>query len=252
VPNPEPLILALDTTSRRRSLAVTRGNKVLGAIGIDAAGTHSRQTHQEIDLVLKKLGLTLDNIDVFGVATGPGSFTGLRIGVTVIKGFAHVLKKAVVGVSSLEASARAANVSGLVCVCLDALRGEVYAQLFQIELDGSLQSLSEPTVALPEKVYASLVDEPAVVFVGDGAENSCEALREIAGTMRKEFIEVDALPARREGWTLLRTTGFLAPAVASLTLAAFVRGQTVTAAELEAMYVRPADAEVKWKQKRVD
>lgn len=248
--NTESLILALDTTSRRRSLAVARGSKILGLVGIDAAGTHSRQTHEDIDRMLKTLGLTLNQIDVFGVATGPGSFTGLRIGVAVIKGFAHALTKPVVGVSSLEASARAVNVSGLVCICLDALRGEVYAQLFQVEPDGSLQSLSEPAVALPEKVYASLADEPAVVFVGDGAENSSEALQEIAATMRHEFICAEALPVQREGWALLRTTGFLAPAVAALTLAAFNQGRVMSAAELEALYVRPPDAELKRKQKQ--
>jgi tRNA A37 threonylcarbamoyladenosine modification protein TsaB len=162
------------------------------------------------------------------------------------------LNKPVVGVSSLDAWARAANTSGLVCVCLDALRGEVYAQLFQVEPDGSLQSLTDPALALPEKVFASLANEPAMVFVGDGAENLSEALKEVSGTLRREFIQADALPLRREGWFLLRTSGFLAPAVASLTLTAFHQGRTATALELEAVYVRPPDAEVKRRQKQGD
>jgi tRNA threonylcarbamoyladenosine biosynthesis protein TsaB len=244
-----PLILAFDTTSQRRSVAVARGPQILGFFGVDAAATHSWQLHDEIDVLLNKLGLGLEQMDAFSVTIGPGSFTGLRIGLATIKGFAHSLNKPVVGVSTLQAQARAAGVSGLVCACLDALRGEVYAQLFQVNPDGSVEPLTEPSLALPSQVYASLVNESVVTFVGDGVLASLEVLRDEAATIGRKVMLSAVAPPPDEGWVVIQRRDFLAPAVAWLTEFELQQGRARNAAELAALYVRPPDAEAKRRDK---
>ncbi|MBI3952277.1 MAG: tRNA (adenosine(37)-N6)-threonylcarbamoyltransferase complex dimerization subunit type 1 TsaB [Acidobacteria bacterium] len=239
------LILAVDTTSQRRSIALAKGNQMLGMLAADGAGTHSWQLHDEIDLLLKKLDLRLDQMDVFGVTTGPGSFTGLRVGLAAIKGLAHSLSKPVVGVSSLEAVARSSGVSGPICACIDALRGEIYAQLFEVNPDGSVNPLTEPNLALPSHVYASLADEPAITFVGDGALSSLEILKDEAAILRREVIVSPVAQGLDEGWVVIQTAPFLAPAVASLAATEYQAGHTQTAMALAALYVRASDAEVK-------
>lgn len=239
------LILAVDTTSQRRSVAVARGPQVLGCFGVDAVATHSWRLHDELDVVLHELGLSLKHIDVFGVAIGPGSFTGLRIGLATIKGFAHSLNKPVVGVSTLQAQAWAAGVSGLVCACLDALRGEVYAQLFQVNPDGSVEPLTEPSIALPGQVYASLINESVITFVGDGVLASLDVLRDEAATIGRQVILSPVAQCPDEGWVVIQRCEFLAPAVAWLTGLELRHGRAQGVADLVALYIRPSDAEVR-------
>ncbi|MCS6805597.1 MAG: tRNA (adenosine(37)-N6)-threonylcarbamoyltransferase complex dimerization subunit type 1 TsaB [Acidobacteriota bacterium] len=240
-----PLILAVDTTSRRRSVAIARGTQALGMLAVDAVATHSWQLHEEIDLLLRKLSLNLNQIDLFGVTVGPGSFTGVRVGLSTIKGFAHSLNKPVVGVSSLAAHARAAGTIGLVCVCLDALRGEVYAQLFDVHQDGTVESLTDPSLALPGLVYASLIDEPTLTLIGDGVLASLDVLQDEAATARKNIIISPFIRSVKDAWVVIQDVPYLAPAVVALTVQEAERGHSASAAELLALYVRPADAELK-------
>lgn len=224
-------------------------DEVRTMVGVDAAATHSWQLHDEIDWVLRKLDRRLDQISVFGVTTGPGSFTGVRVGLATVKGLAHALDKPVVGVSTLEAQARSAGVSGLVCACIDALRGEVYAQLFRIDQDGSVQSLWEPRLAMPTHVYASLSDEPQVTFVGDGVLSSLDGLQRQATIAQREVIFSPLVHRAVQGWHVVPASPFLAPAVASLTNVRVQQGHTQSASEVTALYVRASDAEVKRRNK---
>ncbi len=240
-----PLILAVDTTSRRRSVAVSKGSQVVGLMAIEAVASHSWQLHDEIDLLLKKLGLALDQIEVFGVTTGPGSFTGVRVGLATIKGFAQSLQKPVVGVTSLEAHARAAGVSGLVCACVDALRDEIYIQLFQVNPDGAVEALTEPSVTLPSLAYASLINEPKLTFIGDGVLSSLEILEHEAATVGHEVFLSPMIYEPKEGWHVVDQTPILATSVAALTMLDVRRGNTCSAVGLAALYVRPSAAEVK-------
>src|SRR3954449_13290020 len=124
-------VLALDTTTRAGSVAVVDQGQVLVERTGDAARTHAERLPAEVTDALTAARLTLADIDLFAVASGPGSFTGLRIGIATIQGFAFVTRKPVVAVSALDALAHAGSTStgssGLVGVWINAHRGDVFS-----------------------------------------------------------------------------------------------------------------------------
>src|SRR5215472_7816532 len=144
---PDLTILAIDTSSSHGSIAITRGNRAMALFGADSQDTHSTRLIGEIDMILTRTGIKLEDVDAFAAVTGPGSFTGLRIGLSTVKGLARATGKPVVGVTTLEATALNAGVAGEVLAFINALRQEVYAQLFQVTDAGETLPLTSPMVA---------------------------------------------------------------------------------------------------------
>src|SRR5205085_9685024 len=110
--NPEPLILAIETATRAGSVAVARGETLLSCREGDASVSHSTNLIEIIDAVLSEAGAQLSDVDVFAVAVGPGSFTGLSIGLATVKAFAEGNQRLIVGISTLAAGAYAATLEG--------------------------------------------------------------------------------------------------------------------------------------------
>ena len=130
-------ILALETSAKAVSAAVTEDGKVLASGYQDTGLTHSRTLMPIVEHILKNTDLTVADMDVIAAAVGPGSFTGIRIGVSAAKGLAFAAEKPAVGVSTLAAMARnVAWMDGLVVCAMDARRQQVYLSLIHI---------SEPT-----------------------------------------------------------------------------------------------------------
>jgi len=242
-----PLILAVDTTSERGSLALQRGSELLAVLGSWRPGTHSQMLHEDVDFLLRRTGLTLEQITLFAVASGPGSFTGVRVGIASVKGFAQALTKPVMGIGALEALAYSAGMSGTICACRDALRGEFYVQLFHLAPDGALRALGEPTLMRPERVVASLEDEETLIFVCDAAAPLRASLADAVRQRGRTLVTHTHAPQPVRGWMLLERPLFLAPAVAALAARRFPEGIILEGATLEALYVRPPDAEVRWR-----
>ena len=160
-------ILAVDTTTRSCSAAVVSSSGLLAEIILDNDQTHARHLMKMIDQVLELAGISLNTLDGFAVTRGPGSFTGLRIGLSSIKGLGRATGKPIVAVSSLKALAtQAGPVPMTIFALIDAYRKEVYLAGYRYEKDRLKRVLPE-TVAGPEKVLA-MVQGPAV-FVGNGA-----------------------------------------------------------------------------------
>lgn len=162
-------ILALDTSSMMGSVAVADEEKVIAEELLNIEVTHSERLIPSVDAVLEKAGISISGVDGFGVAIGPGSFTGLRIGIAAVKGFAFCTRRPVVGISSLAALAY--NLCGSekpVISVLDARRGEIYVGVYVFEGDDARAILPD-TVMKPEKVieYAASLGK-RVTFVGDG------------------------------------------------------------------------------------
>jgi tRNA threonylcarbamoyladenosine biosynthesis protein TsaB len=167
-------LLGLDSSAVSASCAVVeRGErgKILAYAGVNMKITHSQTLMPLVENTLRAAGLTLQDIDGFAVSNGPGSFTGLRIAVSAVKGMAFALNKPVCGVSTLAALAR--NLVGqdvIACPVMDARRGEVYNALFDICGDEITRLTPDRAITLSalEEQLAQL--KKRVVFTGDGAE----------------------------------------------------------------------------------
>jgi tRNA threonylcarbamoyladenosine biosynthesis protein TsaB len=160
------LILALDTSSAAGSAAVVRGDRVLVERAGDGSRTHGERLPRELMAVLDAAHVDLREIDCFAVSIGPGSFTGLRVGIATIQGLAFAQKKQVVPVSSFEALALRSSATA---VWIDAHRGEVFAALY--DADG--RQLAAPTSLKPEATLdawsPALAPFDCIRFAGDGA-----------------------------------------------------------------------------------
>ena len=164
-------ILALETSAKAVSAAVSEDGKILASGYQDTGLTHSRTLMPIVEHILKNTDLTVHDMDVIAAAVGPGSFTGIRIGVAAAKGLACAAQKPVVGVSTLAAKARnVAFMDGLVVCAMDARRQQVYNALFEAK-DGHLTRLTEDRAISLEDLAAELKASPLPrTIVGDGGQ----------------------------------------------------------------------------------
>lgn len=160
-------ILAVDTATSSCSVAVADDEELLAEMTIDNGQTHSRHLTVLIRQVIRLAGISLPEIDGFAVTKGPGSFTGLRIGMSTVKGLAVASGRPVVGVPTLESLAmQSGTFNLLVCPLIDARRGEVYFASYRFE-QNRLLAQHEEQAALPQNILSE-IQEPCV-FIGNGA-----------------------------------------------------------------------------------
>jgi tRNA threonylcarbamoyladenosine biosynthesis protein TsaB len=164
------LILALDTTTREGSAALVRDDRVVRERVGDASVTHGQRLPADLIHLLDAAGCTLGDVDLFAVAAGPGSFTGLRVGIATVQGLALATGRRIVPVSVFEALAWAAGETpGPVGVWVDAQRGQVFGTLYAPD---RRTVLARPTATPPADTlaqWAGIADLSRATFVGDGA-----------------------------------------------------------------------------------
>ncbi len=231
-------VLALDTTTRAGSVALVEDGRVVAEQQGDPSRTHAERLPQEILSLLGDHGLGPSDVDLFAVASGPGSFTGLRVGIATIQGLAVVQRRQIAAVPSLEAIAQAAGgelPSGAVIgAWMDAHRGDVFTALYRI---GSgppfdrkrLIELEGPEVGNPAATlirWAQIADGEPTVITGDGAATYGDVIRSGASDVRV----VEPLP--------------LAGAVGRMAAALARTGELLDPADVRPLYVRRPDAEV--------
>ena len=165
------LILAVDTTTPSGSAAILDGTRLVAEIGVESASTHSSRLLASVNLLLAGLQLKIEDIEGFAVAPGPGSFTGIRIGLSTVKSFAFASGKPVAPVSSLHALAWKLRDSQarLVCPMLDAKKGEIYAGLYQVDGGRLKESIAQGAYS-PGDFLARLPARCNILFIGNGAE----------------------------------------------------------------------------------
>lgn len=139
----QPLILSLETSTRSGGVALLRGNEVLAERAGKENSSQSAQLLSDIREILQKNDLNLNQINLLAVAVGPGSFTGLRIGLATAKALATALKIPIAGISTLEAAASCSEKDGEICVVLPAGRNEYFAQSFKKGGQNGLKRASE-------------------------------------------------------------------------------------------------------------
>lgn len=158
-------ILAIDSTANTSTVAVLDDTRLLSVYTVNIKNTHSETLLPMVKSVLETLRLTVDDIDAFAVSEGPGSFTGVRIGVATVKGLAFGRDKRCVGVSTIEALARnLEGVDGIVCPIMNARRGQVYTGAF---LNGE-RILDDQCMLLCDLIPFLEKYETPIYFVGDG------------------------------------------------------------------------------------
>jgi tRNA threonylcarbamoyladenosine biosynthesis protein TsaB len=215
-------LLITDTSGKHGSVGLVRAEsdevKVIESVAL-AGGTFSAQLVPQIAALLEKHGFGKDEIDAFVVISGPGSFTGLRVGLAAIKALAEILMKPIVPVSLLEVIAANCGVSGKVIAALDAGRGEVYAGEYELRPKDTILCIEQ---LLLMKEFASLAREITVATPDAGL---ADALRK-AGVMVRLVEYPAAEMIARVGWRRLQVE------------------QTVTPEQLEANYIRRSDAEI--------
>ena len=173
------LILAFESTAKAASAALVRDGKLVSQYSQCSGLTHSRTLLPMGEDMLKNAELTLGDVDLIAVAHGPGSFTGVRIGVSMVKGLAWASDKPCVGVSTLEAMAwHGLAAGGLVCPVMDARRSQVYNALFRIEGGRPRRLCEDRPISLAELAEELGAYGESVFLVGDGAELSLRALTE--------------------------------------------------------------------------
>jgi len=165
------IILAVDTATPCSTVALVSGTRaegrVLALLSVSSSVTHSRRLLVAIERLLDDGGLTKEDIEGFAIGLGPGSFTGLRIGMATVKGLATAAGKPLYGISTLDViGASCTGDSRLICSVLDARKKEVYAAFYRVNDFGIPQRVSDIAVLAPEKL-AEQISEP-VLMVGDG------------------------------------------------------------------------------------
>lgn len=220
------ILLAIDTSTEQGSIAIARDGVTL-AVEASQGGSHTVWLLAALDRLLHETGVSRDRIDGFGIVIGPGSFTGLRIGIATTKGLAAASGRACAPVVSLDAMAAAiaaakrGDCAGrILAPVIDARKGEVYFALYKVEKSG-LQRLREPSAASPQEF---LTLSAGAIVGGNGTR--LPVISDHAG------IDIVALPP-------------VAPEAAAIAFSVFSAGNQTPPGALEPIYLRKPEAEIK-------
>jgi tRNA threonylcarbamoyladenosine biosynthesis protein TsaB len=237
------IILSLDTTRRPGSLAVQQDDDLIDEVSSDPAITHAQWLPGAILEVLKGHGLRIGDVDLYGVAAGPGSFTGLRIGIATVQGLALVNRRPVVAVSALDALAELAGgmvaaQQALIAAWMDAQRHEVFSALYRLRdspdgasSPGVVRVVEEAAVGDPARTldrWVNQLDTCPVTFVGDGAIRYADDIERRLGTRAR----------------ILMPLSPLASTIARVARRRGKAGEVVTPDAIRPLYVRRPDAEL--------
>ncbi len=160
-------LLAVETSTMMGGIAVMDDDKLVAESRLNVRVTHSERIMKEIDRVLQGAGLDISGIDVFGISIGPGSFTGLRVGLSTVKGLVYATGKKLITVSTLEGMAWNIPFSAYpVCTMLDARRKEIYAAVFRWTDAGFERVVEERTLSID--ALLAMIDTKTI-FIGEGA-----------------------------------------------------------------------------------
>ncbi len=231
-------ILALDTATPCSTVALTtgtrQGGKVFASLSLSSNVTHSRRLLTAIDRLFTETEIPKSSISAYAVGLGPGSFTGLRIGMATVKGLAAASGAKLYGVSTLDILAANCSDSRLICSVLDARKKEVYSAFYRCNESGFTERVSDIIAISPEKLV-DLIDEP-VLMVGDGLSVYGELWKQQLGTRMSMFPSQLWSPSAS-------TLGLLAGELA-------VHNAHLDVAAASPMYIRASDAELNLQMKK--
>ena len=232
-------VLALETASRAGSVSLFENGIEAKSLCGDAESSHSVTLIALVDKVLTAAGTTVPEINSLVCATGPGSFTGLRIGLATVKGLSVSFDIPCVGVPTLHAVALNAGPSARTLALLPAGRGEYFAQLLSVRPGNRVLELSRAIHVKPDDLFSQLT----------GCDELLVSHCDLEGKMRSA---VDQAAVNHPSWEIVPVAGALSTSVGALGLVAIEEGRMVSAEKLGALYVRPSDPELKSGSERLD
>jgi len=223
------LTLAFDTSSKTAAVALLRDSDILYDVVINTGLPHSEVLLVEIDKALRERSLKIKDVDLFACTIGPGSFTGLRIGVSTLKGLMLAAGKPAAGISSLAALAlNAGNTSKLICSVMDAGRGYLYTAFYRYDKNKGLEQIGIEKVIQPEAMLSN-VDEEVYLIAEESVKCS-----DIIGKKNKKII-INLKSARN----------IKASSVGILGIKKYFQKELLNKETLTPVYLRPADAQPK-------
>ncbi|OGP73564.1 MAG: tRNA (adenosine(37)-N6)-threonylcarbamoyltransferase complex dimerization subunit type 1 TsaB [Deltaproteobacteria bacterium RBG_16_49_23] len=228
-------ILGIDTSTRCGSVGLIDAGEVISEYLLNIPVTHSERLLGAIEHLLKESRCPMEELDGWAISLGPGSFTGLRIGVSTVKGLAYATRKPAAGVASLDVLASQISPTPyLICPVLDARKGEVYAAFYRYEETNLLKRRSGYQAMSPQDLVKKIGEK--TVFVGDGVKTYGDFLLKSLPSFAlfpNPFLHLPHGSAvARLGGELLR------------------KGESLDVETFAPIYVRPSEAEIKWQEKR--
>src|SRR6476646_3195443 len=246
-----PVILSLETATMSGSVWLGFGSVELAVRIGDPQVSQSTTLLKDISEVLDEAGVKLVEVDLLACASGPGSFTGLRIGIATLKGLAASLARPCVGIPTLQSVAHAGGNSAATVALLPAGRGEVFSQMFSVSGDGVVTELDSAAHLSPAALVAKYGGLRDLKWTGNGAHLHRDLLKEHARDSGiyffEEFIGEKRAETSQGVWELAAPEPNLAKHVAAVALQLFQSGGIQSPHSLKAIYVRPSDAELNQK-----
>jgi tRNA threonylcarbamoyladenosine biosynthesis protein TsaB len=244
-----PIVLAVDTCSTVASFAIATGGKLLTSFEDHQQLPHSQTLFANLEQVLRQTNLSLSQVEVFAGNTGPGSFTGVRVGLASLKGLGQALNRTVIGVNTLDLMALASSIQGRFLVLLEAGRREVFAGLRMVDPSGLVRRIEDDlvgdlAVAIEQHRFEL---ERGAILMGSGVAKYSEELRSLAEKMGRTLVSLPAgqfeliQQQAKQCWIVYPGIKPLAPTLALYAARLLVLGSKL---ELHAYYIRPSDAEL--------
>jgi len=227
-------VLGLDTSTSCGAVGLIDDERVISEYLLDIPVTHSERLLSAIELVLRNARCAVEDLDGWAISLGPGSFTGLRIGVSTMKGLAFATGKPVAGISTLDVLASQIPPFPFpICPILDARKGEVYTAFYRYEENGFLRRLSDYQAVTPEDLIKKIQEK--TLFIGDGVKAYGDFLRGILPSL-----------------AIFPPASLNVPhgsVVAKLGLELLRKGEVLDLSTFTPLYVRPSEAEMKWQER---
>jgi tRNA threonylcarbamoyladenosine biosynthesis protein TsaB len=230
-------VFGIDSSTSCGAVGLIDDGEVISDFLLNIPVTHSERLLGAIEFVLREARCPIENIDGWAIALGPGSFTGLRIGVSTVKGLALATEKPVAGVSILDALAsQIAPTPYLICPILDARKKEIYTAFYRYEKDRSLKRQSDYQAIRPETLVKKIT-EPTI-FLGNGVTTYRDFL---LNSLASSAIFPPA-PLHVPHGSMVATLGF----------ALLKKGEHLNLSTFSPLYIRPSEAEMKWQETHAD
>jgi len=230
-------VFGIDTSTSCESVGLIDDGEVISDYLLNLPVTHSERLLGAIEFVLREARCPIENIDGWAIALGPGSFTGLRIGVSTVKGLALATGKPVAGVSVLDVLAsQIAPTPYLICPILDARKKEVYTAFYRYEGGSSLKRQSDYQAIRPEDLVKEIKEQ--TIFLGNGVKTYRDFL---LNSLPSSAI-FPPVPLHVPHGSMVATLGF----------ALLIKGEHMNLSTFSPLYVRPSEAEMKWQKTHSD